>query len=286
MEEKKNTAAEDAVGEAEISSESAEQSAADGLTANAETVPAEQSVADAEALAADELIANVAELRGDVEQAEAEKAEVGGKRKRASRKKPETCEEREEDNGKFFKKFKIRDIVFLAIITACTFVLGVPMPFVKDVPLFGIIQLVLGLQFSILPVIGMMKVRKPGALLFQSAFLSIFLVFMFPPMAFLVLCGLIAEGVAMLIFRGYKNDWACVVAGTVYLPLTLPFMYLYTVTLYSNSEKTYTSLEIMLGMNNPWMVVGMTVAIIALCFVGSVIGMVIARELRKAGKLK
>lgn len=223
-----------------------------------------------EELAASELIANTqsAEAESDGQKGHGEDKKV------------------KDEENRIFKKFKIKDIVFLAVITACTLVLGVPMPFVKDVPLFGIIQLVLGLQFSILPVIGMMKVRKPGALLFQSVFISIFLVLMFPPMALLVLCGLIAEAVTLIVFRGYKNDWACVLAGTIYMPLTLPFMYLYAVTLYSSGSKTYTSIEIMLGVDNAPLVIGMTIAVIALCFVGSVIGMVVARELRKAGKLK
>lgn len=219
-------------------------------------------------LAADELIANTQSV-------ESERNSDSPQREDAA----------EKEQNRIFKKYKIKDIVFLAVITACTLVLGVPMPFVKDVPLFGIIQLVLGLQFSILPVIGMMKVRKPGALLLQSAFISVFLILMFPPMAFIMLCALAAELVALLVFRGYQNDWACVLAGTIYLPLTLPFMYLYAVTLYSGDSKTYTSIEIMLGVNNAPLVIGMTVAVVALCFVGSVVGMLIARELRKAGKL-
>ena len=132
-----------------------------------------------------------------------------------------------EDDGKFFKKYKIKDIVFLAIMTACTLITGAVMPLLVNVPLFGIVQLGLGLQFSIFPVIGMMKVRKPGALLLQSIFIAMILVFMFPPMVMIVLCGLIAETLSLLIFRSYKNDWACVLAGTLYMPMTLPLLYLY-----------------------------------------------------------
>ena len=102
----------------------------------------------------------------------------------------------EENDKKIFKKYKIKDIVFLAIITACTLITGAVMPLLVNVPLFGIVQLGLGLQFSIFPVIGMMKVRKPGALFLQSVFISAFLIFMFPPMALLTVCALIAEGVA------------------------------------------------------------------------------------------
>lgn len=191
-----------------------------------------------------------------------------------------------EDDGKFFKKYKIKDIVFLAIMTACTLITGAVMPLLVNVPLFGIVQLGLGLQFSIFPVIGMMKVRKPGALFFQSIFIAVFLVFMFPPMSMIVLCGLVAEGIAMLIFHGYKSDWACVVAGTLYLPMTIPFLYFYYRFFYTVTEEGKTGLSIFLAGSNPWVVAGISCAIVALCFVGSVIGMVVSRELKKAGVLK
>ena len=191
-----------------------------------------------------------------------------------------------EDDGKFFKKYKIKDIVFLAIMTACTLIAGAVMPLLVNVPLFGIVQLGLGLQFSIFPVIGMMKVRKPGALFFQSIFIAVFLVFMFPPMSMIVLCGLVAEGIAMLIFHGYKSDWACVVAGTLYLPMTIPFLYFYYRFFYTVTEEGKTGLSIFLADSNPWVVAGISCAIVALCFVGSVIGMVVSRELKKAGVLK
>lgn len=191
-----------------------------------------------------------------------------------------------EDDGKFFKKYKIKDIVFLAIMTACTLITGAVMPLLVNVPLFGIVQLGLGLQFSIFSVIGMMKVRKPGALFFQSIFIAVFLVFMFPPMSMIVLCGLVAEGIAMLIFHGYKSDWACVVAGTLYLPMTIPFLYFYYRFFYTVTEEGKTGLSIFLADSNPWVVAGISCAIVALCFVGSVIGMVVSRELKKAGVLK
>lgn len=191
-----------------------------------------------------------------------------------------------EDDGKFFKKYKIKDIVFLAIMTACTLITGAVMPLLVNVPLFGIVQLGLGLQFSIFPVIGMMKVRKPGALFFQSIFIAVFLVFMFPPMSMIVLCGLVAEGIAMLIFHGYKSDWACVVAGTLYLPMTIPFLYFYYRFFYTVTEEGKTGLSIFLADSNPWVVAGISCAIVALCFVGSIIGMVVSRELKKAGVLK
>lgn len=200
-------------------------------------------------------------------------------------KKDET-NEKEENKNKFFKKYKIKDIVFLSIITACTLVTGAIMPLLTNIPLFGIIELGLGLQFSLFPTIGLMKVRKPGALILQSIFISVFLVFMFPPMVFIILCALIAEGVALLIFKGYKNDWACVVAGTLYMPLTLPILTIYYNFFYTVTGEEKEAISMFLGGSNPWVIVGMVIAIIALCFIGSLLGMFISRELKKAGKFK
>ena len=188
--------------------------------------------------------------------------------------------------GKVFRKYKIKDIVFLAIITACTLVTGAIMPLLVNVPLFGIIQLGLGIQFSLFPVIGMMKVRKPFALLLQSVFISIFLVFMFPPMVLLIACALVAEALTLLIFRGYKSDWACVVAGTLYMPMTIPLLYMYYNVFYTVSGEEKAAVSMFIGGGNAGVIIGLTIAVIAVCFVGSLIGMIIARELKKAGKLK
>ncbi|MDE7264946.1 MAG: hypothetical protein K2N52_01560 [Clostridia bacterium] len=188
--------------------------------------------------------------------------------------------------NKIFSKYKIKDIVFLAIITACTLVTGAVMPLLVNVPLFGIIQLGLGLQFSLFPVIGMMKVRKPFALLLQSVFISIFLVFMFPPMVLIIVCAIVAEGLTLLIFRGYKKDWACVFAGTIYMPMTIPLLYMYYNVFYTVSGEEKAAVSMFIGSGNVGLIIGITIAVIAVCFVGSLVGMIIARELKKAGKLK
>lgn len=188
--------------------------------------------------------------------------------------------------NKIFQKYKIKDIVFLAIITACTLVTGAIMPLLVNVPFFGIIQLGLGVQFSLFPVIGMMKVRKPFALLLQSMFISIFLVFMFPPMVLLIACAFVIELLTLLFFRGYKSDWACVFAGTLYMPMTIPLLYMYYNVFYSVSGTENAAVSMFIGSNNVGLIIGITIAVIAVCFIGSVIGMLIVRELKKAGKLK
>ena len=196
-------------------------------------------------------------------------------------------EDAETDEKKIFRKYKIKDIVFLAIMSACMLVTGAIMPLVTQVPLFGIIELCLGLQFSIFPVIGMMKVRKPFALIFMSLFCGIFFAFMFLPMfVCAMVCAVIVEALVLLIFRGYKRDAACVLAGTVYMPMTLPFLYLWYNVIYSiNPAEDGKAVQAFIGAD-PWVAIGISVAVLALCFVGAIVGMIISRELKKAGVLK
>lgn len=188
--------------------------------------------------------------------------------------------------NKIFRKYKIKDIVFLAIMAACMLVTGAIMPLVGQIPVFGIIQVCLGLQFSIFPVIGMMKVRKPGALLFMSLCCGVVLVFMNTVMfVCILLCAVIAEGLVLLIFRGYQKDGACLFAGTIYFPVTLPFLYIYYRFLYSWTGKEGQAVNAFIG-SSAGMAVGMSIAVLAICFVGALIGVIISRELKKSGVMK
>ncbi|HIV00332.1 MAG TPA: MptD family putative ECF transporter S component [Candidatus Stercoripulliclostridium merdipullorum] len=188
---------------------------------------------------------------------------------------------------RIFRKYKIKDIVFLAIMAACMLVTGAIMPLITQVPLFGIIELCLGLQFSVFPVIGMMKVRKPFALILISLFCGIFFAFMFLPMfVCAMVCAIIVEALVLLIFRGYAKDAACVFAGTLYMPMTLPFLYLWYNVIYSvNPAEDGKAVQAFVGAD-PRVAVGISVAVVAVCFVGSLIGMLVSRELKKAGVLK
>lgn len=191
-----------------------------------------------------------------------------------------------DDENKIFRKFKIKDIVFLAIMAACMLVTGAIMPLVGQIPVFGIVQVCLGLQFSIFPVIGMMKVRKTGSLLFMSLCCGVVLVFMNTIMfACTLICALITEVLTALIFRGYKKDGASVFAGIIFFPLTLPFLYIYYNFLYTATDETGVAVSAFIGAD-PWIAIGMSAAVLAVCALGAVIGYIIARELRKSGVMK
>ena len=88
-------------------------------------------------------------------------------------------ETEEKDNKKIFKRFEAKDIVYLAIISSIMLVTSSVMPIVAHVPIFGIIQIVLGLQFSLFPAMGISKIRKPGSLIFMALFSNLHLLYMF-----------------------------------------------------------------------------------------------------------
>ena len=191
-----------------------------------------------------------------------------------------------ENNKQKNNSFKIKDITFLAVITVATLLTGGIMPLLTNIPVFGIIQLGVGLQFSIFSVIGLMKVRKLGSLTMMAVFISLILVFMFPPMAFITLGAIIIELFVYVIFKGYKNDWACVFAGTLYMPFTIPFLTIYYKVFYTVTGAEKSAVSMFIGGTNILSMIVMSVLVLLLCFVGSVIGMKLSKELKKAGVLK
>lgn len=195
-------------------------------------------------------------------------------------------EKKKENDGskkrKIFSRFQVKDIVFLAITSAIVLVTSAVMPLV--VPLqstvFGIAQVVTGLQLSIFPAIALMKVRKVGSMFFISVFTGIIQLMMSPAMFVNnIVIGLILEALVILIFKGYEKDGAVFFAVALYNPLSLPFNYVYNSVIGN---------EIMTAVadNAPWAAVGMSAAVLAISVVGTLIGIRISKELKKAGVFK
>lgn len=184
--------------------------------------------------------------------------------------------------GKIFQPFRIKDVVFLAVMAAITLLTSSVMMLV--VPLlttvFGIAQLVTGLQLSVFPAIALSKVRKPGSLFLTALFTGVIQLFMSPAMFVSnLVIGLLLELLVILIFRGYGSDKAVFFAVALYNPLSLPFNYIYNKII---NEVGMTAV----AENAPWAAVGMAAAVCAVAVVGTLIGLKIAKELKKAGVLK
>ena len=183
---------------------------------------------------------------------------------------------------KIWEPFKVKDIVFLAILSAVTLVTCAVMPLVASLQtvVFGIAQVVTGLQISIFFAIGLMKIRKVGSLFIMALLTGLFQLLMAPPMFFSnLIVGLILECLVCLVFRGYHKNSAVFFAVLLYNPLSLPFNLLYN---YFFGREAMVEV----ATKAPWITVAMTLAVVAISALGAWIGIRISKELKKSGALK
>ena len=181
---------------------------------------------------------------------------------------------------KIFKKFQVKDFVFLAVLSAAmTLCGGITMPLVMHTTVFGLRNMAAAPIYSIFEAIGLMKVRKPGALTIIGLFSGAPLIFFSTVMFFNnFVSAIIAELIMLLIFRGYQKKVSVFVTTGIYMPFSLPISVLFSLWLNGQSYAQLTA--------NPKISVLTSIGTIILAFLGAAIGMKIAAELQKAGKLK
>ena len=181
---------------------------------------------------------------------------------------------------KIFKKFQVKDFVFLAVLSAAmTLCGGITMPLVMHTTVFGLRNMAAAPIYSIFVAIGLMKVRKPGALTIIGLFSGAPLIFFSTVMFFNnFVSAIIAELIMLLIFRGYQKKASVFITTGIYMPFSLPISVLSSLWLNGQSYAQLTA--------NPKISVLTSIGTIALAFLGAAIGMKIAAELQKAGKLK
>lgn len=181
---------------------------------------------------------------------------------------------------KIFKKFQVKDFVFLAVLSAAmTLCGGITMPLVMHTTVFGLRNMAAAPIYSIFVAIGLMKVRKSGALTIIGLFSGAPLIFFSTVMFFNnFISAIIAELIMLLIFRGYQKKVSVFVTTGIYMPFSLPISVLFSLWLNGQSYEQLTA--------NPKISVLTSIGTIALAFLGAAIGMKIAAELQKAGKLK
>lgn len=181
---------------------------------------------------------------------------------------------------KIFKKFQVKDFVFLAVLSAAmTLCGGITMPLVMHTTVFGLRNMAAAPIYSIFVAIGLMKVRKPGALTIIGLFSGAPLIFFSTVMFFNnFVSAIIAELIMLLIFRGYQKKVSVFVTTGIYMPFSLPISVLFSLWLNGKSYEQLTA--------NPKISILTSIGTIVLAFLGAAIGMKIAAELQKAGKLK
>ena len=181
---------------------------------------------------------------------------------------------------KHFQKFKLKDFVFLAVLAAAmTLAGGVTMPLVMHTTLFGLRNMVAAPLYALFCAIGLMKVRKTGALSVLGLFSAVPLAFMSLVMFFNnVVAALLAEGLMLLLFRRYEKKGAVLFAAGIYMPLSLPVTLVFSMWLNGSSFNDLVAA--------PIPAIFTSLGTIVLGFLGAWAGCKIAAELQKAGKLK
>jgi energy-coupling factor transport system substrate-specific component len=91
--------------------------------------------------------------------------------------------------------------------------------------------------------------------------------------------AILAEALMLLIFRGYQKKSSVFVTSGIYMPLSIPISVLFSLWLNGQSYEQLLTTK-------PWISVLMCLGTIILGFAGAALGMKIAAELQKAGKLK
>lgn len=178
-----------------------------------------------------------------------------------------------------FKKFNVKDVVFLAILSAVLLLVsGMIMPIVMFTNIYALRQLLSAPVFALFCCVALTKVPKLGALTIIGCITGGVLLFMSPVMFFNQVVGaVIMELLAFLFFKGYTSKKAILFASGIYVTVTLP------ITLAANAVMKGISIGEQMG-NLPLTLL-ICVGCIALGLVGALLGQKIADELRKAGKL-
>jgi energy-coupling factor transport system substrate-specific component len=178
------------------------------------------------------------------------------------------------------KRFTLKDIVFLAVLSVVLTLAGmITMPIVMAMPVFGLRNAAAALLYGLFLSIGLLKVRKPGALTLLALFNGAVLLFMTPIMFFNNLfASLIAEVIALAIFRSYATDKSVVVASALFAPLTLPLSVVFTMLFHGQSFAQV--------VEDPVLTLVLCAATVVLSILGALAGAKIGRELKRAGILK
>ena len=188
-------------------------------------------------------------------------------------------EETELEKSPKTEYLELREIIFLAIMSGLiTLANFLTVPLVVAIPLVGIRELVSAFPHGLLFTIGVLKVRKTGALFIMATLTGLALLpISWIILAFNVISGAICELVVLAIFRNFKKDGAVILGASLYNPLTIPAAFFLTLWV-AESIAEYIA--------NPMITFLMFLLSLIVSIIGSLCGLKVGESLRKAGKLR
>lgn len=177
------------------------------------------------------------------------------------------------------KKFTSKDIVFLAILSVVLLLLSsLIMPVIMFTQITALRQLFAAPIFALFSVIAIVKVPKIGTLsiigLLTGAVLAFMSVIMFINN---FLGAILVELLVLILFKNYEKTSAILFASIIYVPVTLPLSLLSQVIMKGHS------IDSLLG--SKLQMFGLPLAVFLLSVISALIGLKIAKELKRTGKL-
>ncbi len=179
-----------------------------------------------------------------------------------------------------WEPFKVKDIAFTAVMAALLILCAcVAMPFMA-VQIYGLRNMVTAPFYGVFLAIVLQKVRKPGTITITMLFNSAILGIMSPVMLVNNLgSAIVAELIALLVFRSYESRTSIAVASGLVIPLTLLVSIPFNIFLFGKSIE-----EVLTGQIH--LIILCSIGTVVLSYAGVAIGMKIGKELKKAGKLR
>ncbi len=171
-----------------------------------------------------------------------------------------------------------REYVFAAMTAAALLlVASILIPFTLPLRIPGLANAVNGLFGSFFLVIGLIRLRRPGSLILITGIYALVCLAISPVISgFVMAGGILGELVCSSLFKGYRGTLAPVCGAVLYqmgmfpAAMLLSFFFL---------PERYGEIAL-------WVFIVAEAAIFATALTGSLLGLKVARELARAGRLR
>jgi hypothetical protein len=171
-----------------------------------------------------------------------------------------------------------REYVFAAMVSVALLVVAsIVIPFTLPLRIPGLANAVNGLFGSFFLTIGLIRMKKPGSLFLITGIYSLICLSVSPLVfGFVLIGGVFGELVCSIVFRGYHGKLAPVCGAVLYemgmfpAAMVLSFFFL---------PERYKDMA-------PWIFIIAELAIFTTSAIGALVGLKVAGELARAGKLQ
>jgi len=178
--------------------------------------------------------------------------------------------------------FSVREYVFAALMAGGQFVcssLTIPLTFA--LAMFGVNVIVYAPFGAFFLVLGLIRLRKPGSLALMGLLYALIGLIIAPVIfCFVISSALLAEAVCTVVFRGYGTRVAQLTGAVLHYSLMLPASLVFSLWL---MPRDYMTAHFQAGVV-AWLVAEGLIVIGSIA--GGLLAMLVARELKRAGKLR